>query len=622
MNAIRGQSAFSIGWNTGQSSDMYGAMYAGGNDISCVAWLIPNSPWRVIVSRIKNSTNVQVAWELRVVGTNFGVAYRYNFPTSSNTFPTGGYATMNNQISAMLSNGKLILTTVYNLSANTATGNSYIIFLVITFNTDGSIASTNTYQWTPPFNGLGSYYISTSGTPNWVTNACSVNGNKFSFGVNVYGNSNWVVTVDGSSSTLSITSDSYGTNVYTYDGQPPIIPIPNSDGSISMVRFTDSPNYTYYYTRWQKLNAAGNTITPGNWVSAGNGRYNIAAPNGSTYTYSTIGSQYSAYRGKDNAGYFYNIVSQFASVTQLQIQSTPTAQYFTGGLSSMNIVKIRATDNTAMWELVISNQGYQWATQTTSKGVTTTTYYNYYGLGNGILNIQTDSSDNTYILYKTWFAGTGGTTGTLVQTNPIALAEPTTQQEVYNITKVNSSGVQQWTRQIDIGPKSQGALVGDTSIYTDQNQFYYKLDANAWGMVVNESISALEIYTHVGPRNTGFTNPFTFVPNQRTTRAVMIRLSDGVTATYSDNTNISQITTYVQSSTTTVNMYNRNSVLTPITFLPPQFSNISPTTVSNTSYFPIVSRTTSTVTSGSSASVWIQNPSTQQTGTTWNVATY
>lgn len=613
MNGARGQSAQFNSWSFNQSSDIAKSQAYSSYQGNAV-FALPNSPWRVIASQYQtyNANGGNPVYGIRLVNTKMSTSNLYTTASNPTIYnpSTSSFVYLTTQGQwGMLSDGTLVMVCPCNSNVNytVSMGNCGIALICIRFDsTNGTISSYNQYF----FNGA-SGLTSVEQYVNWTGNNgpnqryLSTYGMLCTFSIQVYNQNPVIAKVDFTNNSVNQTISLTKVELTTTDFQVTSSgsnarTVLQSNGSIAVIQ--TQPGYDYHW--WCVMNSAMN-----GWTATGVKYYTNAGvvavgpyPNGQGtafgYNYANYNAIPAVVDRQNN--YYGGMINKFNYYYGLQAGT----QYWTGSTTSTHIVKINAGTNTFKWELQLTGFAPQYQYSYVYKG--NTYYINVGYFPNsplGIFAIETDSSDNTYILYATAPTATGGNFGSS-PINPFGLPTPVAQQVVYNVTQISSAGYAQWTRQLDFGPKVTGLTPWYGAANTNDIALVYGAPRPAISMLVNETISVLEIYIEIGPRLTSTTTWYDRVANQQTTRSLMLRTSDGAVVNYSDATAATVVNVYTLSYGGTTENMTANGGTYPITFYgPTYYLTTNAQSYANSAYFSgpnsLVTSTLSSVVSSS-----------------------
>lgn len=511
---------------------------------------IPNSPWRVVLNSLKD-TNGYNYIEMRVLGTGtqYGTVYRYIIGNSSGLplYPGGGPGGTNACLtctyrSVMLSNGKLVIVHAMAATTNAAFGGTAVGMITATFNTNGSCAGVRYYQTNAggTINNTGSLFLNDIADHSSYT--LSANGNSFAFAAYYNGTyRHYVFKVDASTDTLSVKycifSDQMSTS--TANGVPigyeyTCKAILQSNGDVTLIRTPANADYsnavmvnkladgggwsTYGDTRWGYVNSK--FYLPWN---GGGGNYITDASLGNNGWRSIY---------IDKLNYYYIIHWQYTTFNQTQVANQ---WYFTGTASSIAIQKIRSSDNANICKFGLTADGYAYGISSyDNKYGWSYDTYPYYALGrSSVMSIESDSSANTYIVYKTYYAKDGGHQSSPGATDLFTLTPPRTGQITFHLSKFDASGNHVWSKSLDIGSRQQGLMpytLGVQSADTTTSNM-----PESMGILIREEINIVEVYVSAFLRNTANGTFYDINTNLRNVRSVHLNMTTGDTWTYQDS---------------------------------------------------------------------------------------
>lgn len=649
LNGVRGRYSRGLYASTGRTTDTYAAT-TNYNSTFINAFNIPGTPWRLIARGYPCSgAVVGNGLELAVVGSGMKVynVYRQDGGTSFLGMGAGYYPAADWNC-AMLANGKFIITCSLSQSRSQYFGDRGLGITILTFNNDGTIATCNNY-----YTSLSS--IISIGNPYLLYNRrenreMSTFGNKCAFTVEwgaAAPGDRWVmVSIDGTNSNpvVQYAQVSYGDTSNTDTGgsvnaagqdQGGLTPIIYYDGSMSIIRAPVWSNGGEAVANI-KLNAAGTAYAnPGTryGVNSASGYTPVIYLPSSSYPATGYGvnvplKQYGYHNVfKDNSlshAYRNYFISRDYSMTatNIQVQGSPyPSRYWNGAATGVLIQKINATDNVIKYSLsIMARASFVYITSSGKNG-TTTDYYSYVALNTrSICSIRTDSSDNTYYLFRVTYTGLGGSVDTGGSgSNGATPGYSDSGVTLYHLIKVNSSGSVLWQKTLDIGPlnaavtpfvypSSAGLLDGDMPF-----------QRASFSILLREEIDEVEIYGLYGEESVG-SNPWNFTQTSFVSRFASFRSSDGAptsTIAVSNNSlgtlNISSISL----SGTNYGIKSTNGSFYNVTLYPLSIvtrTNV-PATSNSTNYNAVGTAYTETLSSiSTSLSQYPANPTTFTTG--------
>lgn len=541
MNGARGQSAEFVSWTTGQSADI-GARGTSNNLKGSAAFRLPNSQWRLAWGQYNSPSDAaqpnDPIFQIRTINTKMSTVNIYSAKGITVSTDYGTSFLNNTTMVGMLSDGTFLIVGICSAYSYNTVGNQGIAVFCITFNvTTGLVSSCKQYWYGLSYNN--NMYMSGISSQTYNSRYLNCLGMKAAFCTELYTTGEYVIIIDATnnsaSSQITFSYSLFTTGTYPYNDYASFYPVLLSSGSTALL-------YKNGNTRWWNvLNSAGTTITASGNTFAPSQGYVPVSPAGGVYAGSTYNNGFGT---ADRQGNYYNINGLYGFWNAYYIAS---GNYFTGSGSSVCIDKISASNNVWKWSLQLTGPGCYWATYYYYKG---NIYYQDAFIiptsANSVLCIETDSNDNTYILYATDVSGTGGSV-TSTPLDKVNVSSPLTQQIIYHVCQVASNGYVQWTREIDLGQKITG--LGNYSYVMNNADGSLSFRFSNWSMIVNDTIDVLEIYMDQGPRYAPNATYYDLIYNNMTSRSFMLRTSDGNYTAYSDATNISAVNTYYQSAT-------------------------------------------------------------------------
>jgi hypothetical protein len=658
LNQVRGVRPRSLHHTTGQTTDLYTNNTF--NVHSTSAFNIPGTGYRLVAVTNVSPAGAAVI-ELKIFSQDFGLNYVYRLsgvsPLATHPASVTTYVTPMANF-AMLANGKFVI--VYALHNNIGSyGGSYgLCITVLTFNTNGSIATTNNYLtkmgnvFSSPY-GNNSYQLGN----NREDRMMSASGNTCSFTVGT----NWgdpsipsryvVAKLDCTSSSptlqytlVSSNDQGYANGVYSDDGANVgggIKSVMLSDGSQAIIRRPrgNASSIDDQNVMMVKLNSAGTAyVNPGfRWGASSASGYGVH------YVYPGIlpgtGSSNLGLLGNENNILVDNSIehnvknyfiarSYFSNPQILQVQGSPyNFKYFTGCLSGVLIQKINADTNNIKYTIGISSEAPYAYTSSSSKSGTVYNYYSYQSVSSkSLLAVRTDSSDNTYYLFRVHNVGVGGNYNTNLSENSFGGAInplPGTNITLYYLYKISSTGTVLWFTQFDIGPGSENksAFANPSSSFNSEELGVARA---TWSILIKEEISTVEVYANYGVRDSGIAHPFTFRTDSYVVRTAQVSSITG-NETYVNSILAGDKALGMNTRRGTAgpfNYYNYSGGNENAKYFAPQvYTRTNYTSSGNTSNYTSLSTWTDTLSANSTTQGFVLSPTTLTTGITESLYT-
>ena len=529
LNGVRGISArhlaYTTNYATGDSPESY---YADTEYYHQKSFKLPDSGYRVIVDLYKVvatpgasaflAISINVVSTYNVIEKNYVMPFNASLPggniNGSPMYLSGAFST------TMLSNGKLAIVAPTTTSYYGGGGGQYALMaILVSFNTDtGAITSVKYYRTdlggNIPYNNLTVKAIPQLGA---IGGMLSSVGNSLVTSVFVDSGTypTMIVHMDCTNDNIALKYAIVGTNNMTSEANgfsmsaySMPVPILNNDGSITVIRpaqasITGNINIM-----------ASRLTTSGTWSSFATNRHNPVSPNvniltpsGAQYSYGwAVNTSIPTYVMADNKGYYYIVLGAHQELEGHQIQGSPNANsYFTGTITSMTFHKIRASDNVSICKFGISGEGPYYSYYESSKYGNQYYYVNYQTLSPySIYAIDTDSSGNTYVVYKIYHSGNGGVRASSPSSiSSGSISQPLVAMMTFGLSKFNSAGVHQWSKTIDIGPRITGLCPYTTGAYSADTAHVYGTEA--FSILLLEDINIIQVAASAANRNTSTT---------------------------------------------------------------------------------------------------------------------